>query len=156
MKKKDSLAKVKARLDKGYNYIIVSRTNDPHTFIFNNYKKSVYDKLGEQSFQIPAEIKPFIVEYVQDNDIKSGDLLFTKQDGSLHSDSVFSSEVSNAFKEITGVSLSVNDVRHITAGYYINRRPAMSKAELTKVAYQVGQSSYDTLYSYYKKNDDDE
>lgn len=156
MKKKDSLAKVKARLDKGYNYIIVSRTNDPHTFVFNNYKKSVYDKLGQQSFQIPAEIKPFIVDYVQDNDIKSGDLLFTKQDGSIHSDSVFSSEVSNAFKEITGVSLSINDLRHIVAGYYINRRPALSKKELTEQSYKMAQSNYDTLYSYYKKNEVDE
>jgi hypothetical protein len=116
----------------------------------------VYDKLGEQSFQIPAEIKPFIVKYVQDNDIKSGDLLFTKQDGSLQSDPTFSSEVSNAFKEITGTTLSINDLRHIVAGYYINKRPAMSKTELTEQAFKMAQSNYDTLYSYYKKNEVDE
>lgn len=155
MKKKDTLGKVKSKIDKSYNYIIVSNTNNPHTFVFNNYKQSVKEKLGQQSFQIPAEIKPFIVEYVQDNEIKSGDILFTKKDGGPQSDSTFSTEVSNAFKEITGVTLSVNDIRHITAGYFINRRPALSKKELTEQAYKMAQSNYDTLYSYYKKNEDE-
>lgn len=153
LKPKDTLARVKSRLDDNFNYIIVSnKTREPHTFIFNNYKTEVKKKLGQQQFKIPDEIKPFIKEYVEDTNLKSGNLFFTKQkDGTPLEESSFSALISSSFKEITGIPLSNDDVRHINVNHYIGIQPALSIESLTKEAHKMGQSDPQTFYSYYKR-----
>jgi hypothetical protein len=138
--------------DENSNYVVKNSNGVPYKLIFNIYKKSVKDILGTQIFEIPAELRKVLKEYIDQENIKDGELLFSNQKGE-YTTMEFSKAISKAFQAITGIPISMGDARHIQATHYASKN--LSMAKLDEKAKEMAQSNWTTFYSYAKFNPDD-
>lgn len=107
------------KLDVDYNYLQISKNKDMY-FIFNEYKtKSTY---GQQKFKVPEEIKTIINMYINQNNLKELDLLFYSNNDKKDKKSAsnFSTQISNVFKKVYDIPISIRFLRKSHATYLYN------------------------------------
>lgn len=109
-------------LDKNFNYIIVNAKNKAMKIIYNNYKTSKVYKQFVINFK--DDIKPYIMfsnirdavyKFLENNNIKSGDLLFPNNEGNVYVD--FSRRLQHVFKPLLPKLISSNILRHSFLSY---------------------------------------
>ena len=106
-------------LDKDFNYL-QNLKDGTYKFIFNQFKtKKTYTKNGGQIFKVPDDLQAIITEYVNDKQIKENEYLFYSHNNhkELIAQSNFSAKISNTFKKIYGVPISIRFIRKSHATY---------------------------------------
>lgn len=126
------------KLDIKDNYL-VHNPDVPLSVVFNNYKTS--RTYGQQSFEIKDEdLKEIIKTYIVANQLQDGDYLFflKKNREQQIKESYFSLKISDLFKAIYGVSISVRFIR-MSWSNYINSQ-AISFNEKQKYIQKMAHS----------------
>ena len=135
--------------DNTNNYLVVNPDPDvPMLVIFNIYKTQ--KTYGKQTFKIEDnDLKEIIKNYISENQIQNGDYLFflRKKKEIPLSESYFSLKVSEVFKAIYGISISVRFIR-ISWSNYINSHP-ISFNEKQKYIQKMAHS-YNESQRYFK------
>lgn len=114
-----------------YNYINISK-DGLMRFIFNQYKtRSTYK---QQILNVPPELQKIILSYINQKSIKENEFLFFSNDN--HKDKIaqsnFSTKISNTFKKIYGVPISIRFIRksHATHIYHLEYQNKMTSKEV--------------------------
>jgi hypothetical protein len=130
------------KLDSKDNYLIVN-PNVPLTVVFNNYKTS--KTYGKQSFEIEDEdLKEIFKTYILAKQLQDGDyLFFLKKSRELPlKESYFSLKVSELFKTIYGVPVSVRFLRMSWSTYINTQQISFNEKQkyIQKMAHSVIES----------------
>jgi hypothetical protein len=120
-----------------YNYLILK--NGKYQIIFNNYKTAT--TYGRQIFNIDNDqLTNILNDYIIKSKLLNGDFLFSLRTNKKKeiSQSNFSSLISNVFKKVYNIPISVRFLRmsHITS--YLLKNPTIKEIEL--LAYKMGHS----------------
>lgn len=132
-----------------YNYLILK--NGKYEIIFNNYKTAT--TYGKQIFKIDDnELTNILNDYILNTKLLNNDFLFSLKNNKnkVISQSNFSHLISNVFKKVYNIPISIRFLRmsHIT--YLLNKNPSIKEMEL--LAYQMGHSKEEQgLYKKIKK-----
>jgi hypothetical protein len=132
-----------------YNYLILK--DGKYQIIFNNYKTAT--TYGKQIFKIDDnELTNILNDYILKSKLLNNDFLFSlKTDkNKVISQSNYSHLISNVFKKVYNIPISVRFLRmsHIT--YILNKNPSIKEMEL--LAYKMGHSKDEQgLYKKIKK-----
>lgn len=132
-----------------YNYLILK--DGKYQIIFNNYKTAT--TYGRQIFKIDDnELTNILNDYILKSKLLNGDFLFSlKTDkNKVISQSNFSHLISNVFKKVYNIPISIRFLRmsHIT--YHLLKNPSIKEMEL--LAYKMGHSKEEQgLYKKIKK-----
>ena len=123
--------------DVKYNYLILK--NGKYQIIFNNYKTAT--TYGRQIFNIENnELTNILNDYIIKSKLLNGDFLFSLRTNRKKeiSQSNFSTLISNVFKKVYNIPISVRFLRmsHITS--YLLKNPTIKEIEL--LAYKMGHS----------------
>jgi hypothetical protein len=123
--------------DVKYNYLILK--NGKYQIIFNNYKTAT--TYGRQIFNIDNDrLTNILNDYIIKSKLLNGDFLFSLRTNKKKeiSQSNFSSLISNVFKKVYNIPISVRFLRmsHITS--YLLKNPTIKEIEL--LAYKMGHS----------------
>jgi len=123
--------------DVKYNYLILK--NGKYQIIFNNYKTAT--TYGRQIFNIENnELTNILNDYIIKSMLLNGDFLFSLRTNRKKeiSQSNFSTLISNVFKKVYNIPISVRFLRmsHITS--YLLKNPTIKEIEL--LAYKMGHS----------------
>jgi len=135
--------------DVKYNYLILK--NGKYQIIFNNYKTAT--TYGRQIFNIDNnELTNILNDYIIKSRLLNGDFLFSlKTDkNKVISQSNYSHLISNVFKKVYNIPISIRYLRmsHITS--YLSKNPTIKEMEL--LAYMMGHSKEEQgLYKKIKK-----
>lgn len=132
-------------LDNEYNYIHIQKNK--LNFIFNQYK--TYQKYGQQIYEVPNGLNEIIMAYIAEKKLKEMDYLFYshKNPRDKISQSNFSSKISNTFKKVYGIPISIRYIRksHSTYLYNIAHEKKWSTNNIKKyqemMAHSSGESS---------------
>jgi hypothetical protein len=105
-------------LDNEYNYLQIEKNKI--NFIFNQFK--TVKKFGQQIFQVPKILDDILINYIQQNKLKELDYLFYthKNPKDKTSQSNFSTKISNTFKKVYGIPISIRYIRKSHATYLYN------------------------------------
>ena len=107
-------------LNPNYNYLLVDGTT-PKSFVMLNYKTS--GTYGLQKFQITnKELRDILKLYLEYNEKKPGDVLFTNSQGAEYRPSTFLDLIGKSTLEVLGRRMNVDLIRkiHITSFYMSN------------------------------------
>lgn len=132
-----------------YNYLILK--NGKYEIIFNNYKTAT--TYGKQIFKIDDnELTNILNDYILNTKLLNNDFLFSLKNNKnkVISQSNFSHLISNVFKKVYNIPISIRYLRmsHIT--YLLNKNPSIKEMEL--LAYKMGHSKEEQgLYKKIKK-----
>lgn len=132
-----------------YNYLILK--NGKYEIIFNNYKTAT--TYGKQIFKIDDnELTNILNDYILNTKLLNNDFLFSLKNNKnkVISQSNFSHLISNVFKKVYNIPISLRYLRmsHIT--YLLNKNPSIKEMEL--LAYKMGHSKEEQgLYKKIKK-----
>ena len=132
-----------------YNYLILK--DGKYQIIFNNYKTAT--TYGKQIFKIDDnELTNILNDYILNTKLLNNDFLFSlKTDkNKVISQSNFSHLISNVFKKVYNIPISIRFLRmsHIT--YHLLKNPSIKEMEL--LAYKMGHSKEEQgLYKKIKK-----
>lgn len=136
-----------------YNYLILK--NGKYEIIFNNYKTAT--TYGKQIFKIDEykdtnELTNILNDYILNTKLLNNDFLFSLKNNKnkVISQSNFSHLISNVFKKVYNIPISLRYLRmsHIT--YLLNKNPSIKEMEL--LAYKMGHSKEEQgLYKKIKK-----
>ena len=132
-----------------YNYLILK--DGKYQIIFNNYKTAT--TYGRQIFKIDDnELTNILNDYILNTKLLNNDFLFSlKTDkNKVISQSNFSHLISNVFKKVYNIPISIRFLRmsHIT--YHLLKNPSIKEMEL--LAYKMGHSKEEQgLYKKIKK-----
>ena len=132
-----------------YNYLILK--NGKYEIIFNNYKTAT--TYGKQIFKIDDnELTNILNDYILNTKLLNNDFLFSLKNNKnkVISQSNFSHLISNVFKKVYNIPISIRFLRmsHIT--YLLNKNPSIKEMEL--LAYKMGHSKEEQgLYKKIKK-----
>jgi hypothetical protein len=135
--------------DVKYNYLILK--DGKYKIIFNNYKTAT--TYGRQIFNIDNnELTNILNDYIIKSKLLNGDFLFSlKTDkNKVISQSNYSHLISNVFKKVYNIPISIRYLRmsHITS--YLSKNPSIKEMEL--LAYMMGHSKEEQgLYKKIKK-----
>ena len=129
-----------------YNYLILK--DGKYQIIFNNYKTAT--TYGRQTFKIDTnELTNILNDYILNRKLLNGDFLFSlKTDkNKVIAHSNFSHLISNVFKKVYNIPISIRFLRmsHIT--YHLLKNPSIQEMEL--LAYKMGHGQ--TEQQLYKK-----
>jgi len=132
-----------------YNYLILK--DDKYEIIFNNYKTA--STYGRQIFNIDnIELTNILNEYILKSKLSNGDFIFSLKTNKQKeiSQSNFSHLISNIYKKVYNIPISIRFLRmsHITS--YLSTNPTIKQMEI--LAYKMGHSKYEQgLYKKIKK-----
>jgi len=135
--------------DVKYNYLILK--DGKYKIIFNNYKTA--STYGRQIFKIDnIELTNILNEYINKSKLSNGDFLFSLKTNKQKeiSQSNFSHLISNIFKKVYNIPISIRFLRmsHITS--YLSTNPTIKEMEI--LAYNMGHSKYEQgLYKKIKR-----
>ena len=129
-----------------YNYLILK--NGKYEIIFNNYKTAT--TYGKQIFKIDDnELTNILNDYILKSKLLNNDFLFSLKSNKnkVISQSNYSHLISNVFKKVYNIPISIRYLRmsHIT--YHLLKNPSIKEMEL--LAYKMGHSQ--TEQGLYKK-----
>lgn len=132
-----------------YNYLILN--DGKYEIIFNNYKTA--STYGRQIFNIDnIELTNILNEYINKSKLSNGDFLFSLKTNKQKeiSQSNFSHLISNIYKKVYNIPISIRFLRmsHITS--YLSTNPTIKQMEI--LAYKMGHSKEEQgLYKKIKK-----
>lgn len=135
--------------DVKYNYLILK--DGKYEIIFNNYKTAT--TYGRQIFKIDNnELTNILNDYIIKSKLLNNDFLFSLKTNKKKeiSQSNFSYLISNVFKKVYNIPISIRFIRmsHITS--YLSKNPTIKEMEL--LAYMMGHSKEEQgLYKKIKK-----
>ena len=127
-------------LDDEYNYLQITKRNDMN-FIFNQYKtRKIYK---QQIFEVPKDLQEIIIDYIDDNNLKEMDYLFyaNKNKREKVAQSQFSTKVSNTFKKIYGIPISIDYIRKSHATYLNKMSNKMSTKSIEDYTNKMAHST---------------
>ena len=139
----------KTKLEGNDNYLIVSTT--PKKFIFNNYKTSKTYK--QQEINVEDDVLNSIInKYIYSNELKYNDYLLSlnRNKEEIISQPNFSSKVSNVFKAIYGISISIRFLRMSWSSNFMEKNPSVKEVE--DMAYKLAHSEQEFRLYDKKKN----
>ena len=138
------------------NYLVLDGRN-PSLLVLNNYK--TYKTYGRVEIKLPSPLKRMFRLHLQENELKSGDRVFTTTTGKPYRDSNISNYFKEAFRKSTNNAISFNLLRHI----YITHRlkTPRSLRYKKKLAKQMGhslamQQSYIRIFEEDEEADEEE
>jgi len=114
------------RAPKDYNYVRVEG-GEVAEIILKNYK--TYNKYGEYDMKTSEEYKEKIIQYIEERELKHGDLLFPAYQLQPAQTKV----VKNVFERIVGKPMTVCDLRKSMVSYYFDDMNLNQKKELAKL-----------------------
>lgn len=122
------------------NYLIIPSGK----FIFNDYKTSkTYNK---QIFDIPINLKNIINKYINEKDLKNGDLLFKTDKDKIITEGNFSSKISNIFKKVYNIPICIRYLRMSWASSIYLNNPSIK--EIKELSYKMAHSTIENrLYN---------
>jgi hypothetical protein len=128
--------------DDSTNYLIISTS--PFKVVFNDYK--TYKKYKQQVFELDDPyLNEIITQYIVLDKLKPNDYLFHLQRSvkEIISEPDFSSKVSNVFKKVYDIPISVRYIRMSWASALYSKNPTVREIkEITnKMAHSVDESS---------------
>ncbi len=109
------------------NYLILS---NPKRIIFNNYK--TYKKYGQQDFEITdKDLNNIIDEYIYSNGLKNNDYLISleRNKREVISQPNFSKFISDVFKKIYNIPISMRFLRISWVSDLLNKNPTIKQME---------------------------
>lgn len=109
------------------NYLILS---NPKRIIFNNYK--TYKKYKQQDFNIDdKDLNNIIDEYIFSNGLKNNDYLFSleRDKREIISQPNFSKLISDVFKKIYDIPISIRFIRISWVSDLLNKNPTIKQME---------------------------
>lgn len=110
------------------NYLILS---NPKRVIFNNYK--TYKKYGQQDFKITdPDLNDIINTYISSNNLKNNDYLFhlERDKREIISQPTFSKKISDVFKEIYNVPISIRFLRMSHISHLMKTNPTIKQMKI--------------------------
>jgi hypothetical protein len=116
------------------NYLVIDN-EEPKFFFFNDYKTQ--KTYGVQTIIINDNLKPYIKDYITQNNLKIGDK-FLK-----YTESYLSFIIKNIFKKVYGKDITLNYIRRSHATY-INNLP-ISNNERNRMTLEMGHSANESL-----------
>ena len=128
------------------NYLIISTY--PKQIVFNDYK--TYKTYGQQIFDIDDDdLNNIIDSYIKLNDLKPNDYLFHLQRDKREviNEPTFSQKISNVFKKVYGVPISIRYIR-MSWSTYINSQNISIKKK--KILIEMMAHSYAESQKYFK------
>jgi hypothetical protein len=132
--------------DVKYNYLILK--DGKYQIIFNNYKTAT--TYGKQIFKIDDnELTNILNDYIIKSRLLNGDFLFSlKTDkNKVITQSNFSYLISNVFKKVYNIPISIRFIRINWVSNLLNKNPSIKEMEL--LAYMMGHGT--TEQQLYKK-----
>lgn len=122
------------KLDRNFNYVILSDKGTPTLLIFNNYKTGALKIYGTQyNNNLPNDLKQVLEEYIKKDKLKNGNFLFPvegKNNNFLNA-SDFSALVMNPFRAVADKNLGLNLLRHAYISWFFPK--AKSNTERKKI-----------------------
>ena len=133
------LAREKTKQDADTNYLILTSSGVPKTFVFNNYK--TVTKYGTQIITIPTLLSKLLKEYIKAKGLKNQDSLFPDTISNK-----FGVRLTDTFLKYTNKHVTLNTLRHsrITHIFESGNKTTQTKKE---IAYKMG-TSLDMLNKY--------
>lgn len=140
-------------MDDDNNYLQILKNNDMN-FVFNQYKTK--DKYGQQKFKVPDEINRILKAYIEEQGFKELDYIFYSNNNKkeLIAQSNFSTKISNVFKKVYGIKISVRYLRksHATYLYDTAYKEKWSSDKITdytnKMSHSISESSLYRVVGY--------
>lgn len=117
------------------NYLIINADN--MKFVFNDYK--TFKTYKKQIFNIPINLKNVINKYINLKGLKDGDLLFKTDDNKIISEGNFSAKISNIFKKVYNVPISIRYIRMSWVSNLYNKNP--TGQEIKNLAFSMSHST---------------
>jgi hypothetical protein len=112
-------------LDTDFNYVLLDKKGDVDSFIFNNFKTS--SSFGRQKFKVKGKLKHVLEEYIGgEQDLKIGDALISTR-GKMIKPNTLTKYIPELFERITGLNISVNDLRKSCISHYLNKNISLNK-----------------------------
>ena len=134
------LHKSSGKKNMNFNYLNINRFGMPSSFQFFRSKSQEYEQTTKK---IPNKLKNNIMTYLREKELKNNQLLFPRNNGTIHTPDSFSKHITKLFEKITGKAINNNLYRHIVAtnlsdkGYSMNQR--------SKVASDMGHNLIQSL-----------
>jgi hypothetical protein len=118
------------------NYLVINPLDgEPEYFYFNNYKTQ--KTYGGQVIAINESLKPYIKNYITQNNLKSGDKFLRYNEGYM------SSIIKNIFKKVYGEDITLNYIRRSHATHINSLN--ISNNERLKLVLEMGHSPNESL-----------
>jgi hypothetical protein len=117
------------------NYLVIDDDNEAIYFYFNDYKTQ--KTYGSQSIPINDALKPYIKNYITQNNLKSGDKFLRYNEGYM------SSIIKNIFKKVYGEDITLNYIRRSHATHINSLN--ISNNERLKLVLEMGHSPSESL-----------
>ena len=114
------------RASKDYNYVRVE-DGEVAEIILKNYK--TYNKYGEYDMKTTDEFKLKIIQYIEERELKHGDLLFPRYQDQPKQTQI----VKSVFNRIVGKPMTVCDLRKSMVSFYFDDMNLNQKKELAKL-----------------------
>jgi len=126
------LGREKTKQDADTNYLILTSSGVPKTFVFNNYKTK--SKYGTQIIPIPTLLSKLLKEYIKSKGFKNQDSLFPDTTSNK-----FGTRLTETFLKYTKKHVTVNILRHsrITHIFESGNKTTAYKKD---IAYKMGTS----------------
>jgi hypothetical protein len=118
------------------NYLVINPLDgEPEYFYFNDYKTQ--KTYGGQIIAINESLKPYIKNYITQNNLKSGDKFLRYNEGYM------SSIIKNIFKKVYGEDITLNYIRRSHATHINSLN--ISNNERLKLVLEMGHSPNESL-----------
>jgi len=136
------------KLDKEYNYLVLTKSGKPLKMIINKYKTS--KRYGTYiRTVIPEKLSNLLAKYIDEQDIKNGEPLFGTEQKKHYTHGGFSRMVGDLFLKVTGKRASINILRHSAITHFLGskKRTVKEREDFAKeMAHSINmQSLYDRL-----------
>lgn len=117
------------------NYILLDTDGIPRKFIYNTFKTRT--KYGKQTIDIPPELASVLGDYIENNSLGIGDILFPSRTKDVYTEGSFSRFIGDVFQRALGKRLTVNDLRHSLVTHFL-KQPNLTVADKKAFATQLG------------------
>jgi len=111
-----STSKKPKDLNVEFNYILVDKEGTPISMVWNKYKSN--HTFGSVKFPIPIALQKLLKTFIQANEKKNGDFLFTKPNGKEYTKYDFLELIKKATKAVLGTEMGVDLIRQIQVTEY--------------------------------------
>lgn len=117
------------------NYLVIDEVGDPSFFYFNDYKTQ--KTYGGQLIAINESLKPYIKNYITQNNLKVGDKFLRYNEGYM------SSIIKKIFKKVYNADITLNYIRRSHATYINSLN--ISNNDRLKLVLEMGHSPSESL-----------
>jgi hypothetical protein len=133
------------KLDKEFNYLVLTKSGKPLKFIINKYKTSKQYGTYIRTV-IPEKLSNLLTRFIKESNIKNGEALFGNDEKKHYTDGGFSNMIGDLFLKVTGKRMAINILRHSAITHFLGSKKRSVK-EREDYAKEMGHSiSMQSLY----------